>query len=70
MLETGHSESRPRLETHNVSVDDHVAQAHLCGQIHLPTGRTCIGYTGHTGSCRFEAPERAYEVAERELRKA
>ncbi|MHA6631503.1 hypothetical protein ACU61A_39215 [Pseudonocardia sichuanensis] len=70
MQEIGHIQPRQRLETHNVSVDDQVAEAHLCGQIHLPTGRTCIGYTGHTGSCRFEAPDRAHEVAQQELRNA
>jgi hypothetical protein len=58
-----------RREIHNVSVDEHVATAHMCGQVHLPTGRTCVLVTGHSGSCAFEHPDRAHEAAERELRK-
>ena len=61
------SQSGERLEIHNVSVDERVAQAKLCGHVHLPTGRTCIGHAGHVGGCRFEAPQLAHEVAQREL---
>jgi hypothetical protein len=67
MHETGSSsQTGERLEIHNVSVDELVAEAHLCGQVHLPTGRTCVAYEGHTGSCQFENPEHAHEMARQE----
>jgi hypothetical protein len=70
MRETGSSDTGERLEIHNVSVDEQVAQADLCGQVHLPTGRICVEHAGHSCSCRFEAPQRAQEAAQRELRNA
>ena len=70
MRETGSSDTAERLEIHNVSVDEQVAQAHLCGQVHLPKGRTCVEHTGHSGSCKFEAPQQAHEIAQRVLRNA
>jgi hypothetical protein len=63
MQDTSSSQTGERREIHNVSVDELVAEAQLCGQVHLPTGRTCIGYAGHTGSCGFEDPQRAHEMA-------
>jgi hypothetical protein len=63
MQDTSSSRTGERLEIHNVSVDQLVAEAHLCAQVHLPTGRTCTSYAGHTGSCRFEDPQRAHDMA-------
>lgn len=63
MHETGSSETGERLESHNVSVDELVAEANLCGQVHLPTGRTCVAFAGHTGSCQFVDPQDAHEMA-------
>jgi len=48
-------------ELHNVSVDEEVARAGGCGQVHLPTGRTCILEHGHQGSCHFVAHDRVKE---------
>jgi hypothetical protein len=48
-----------RLELHNASVDEDLAQVGACGQIHLPTGLTCTQPHHHRGSCVFAAPERA-----------
>lgn len=68
MRETSNSTAE-RREVHNVSVDERVARAQMCGQVHLPSGRTCILPFGHLGSCGFEDPDRAQRVAERELMK-
>lgn len=68
MRDTGTSTDE-RLEIHNISVDEQVAKARMCGHVHLPTGRTCILAAGHSGSCGFEHPERAHSVAQRELDK-
>lgn len=68
-METG-SNTSERLEIHNISVDEQVARADMCGQVHLPTGRTCVRAAGHSGSCGFERPDRAHRVAERALRKS
>lgn len=74
MRETSNSIAQPtrsaeRREIHNVSVDEKVARAHLCGQVHLPSGRTCVLPVGHLGSCGFEDPDLAHLAAERALRK-
>jgi hypothetical protein len=61
--------SAERREVHNVSVNEQVARAHLCGHVHLPSGRTCVLPVGHLGSCGFEDPARAQLAAERELKK-
>jgi hypothetical protein len=68
MRETS-SSTAERREVHNVSVDELVARAHMCGQMHLPSGRTCVLPFGHIGSCGFEDPDRARLAADRELRK-
>lgn len=47
--------SRCRLERHNPSVDEHLADQGACGQIHLPTGRVCLLTHHHDGSCAFDA---------------
>jgi hypothetical protein len=42
-----------RLESHNASMDQAVAEAGGCAQVHLPTGRTCALQHGHEGTCQF-----------------
>jgi hypothetical protein len=42
-----------RPEMHNPSVDEYVASRGACGQVHLPTGRTCLLHHHHQGSCAF-----------------
>jgi hypothetical protein len=44
-----------RPEIHNTSVDDQLAETGACGQVHLPTGRTCTLQHRHHGSCDFVA---------------
>jgi hypothetical protein len=46
----------PRLERHNVSVDENLADQGVCAQVHLPTGRICLLPHRHRGSCHFEPP--------------
>ena len=48
-----------RQDLHNASVDEEVADAGGCGQVHLATGRTCTLEQGHGGSCSFLAPDQA-----------
>jgi len=51
---------RPRLELHNLHIDQTVAATHLCGMTHLPTGRVCLLPERHNGGCQFtERPSRA-----------
>lgn len=52
-----------RSELHNASVDEDVARAGGCGQVHLPTGRTCTLKHGHEGSCQFVQPDQVGESA-------
>jgi hypothetical protein len=59
-----HADDMNRSDIHNVSVDETVAGAGLCGFIHLPTGRTCILPARHSGSCRFEPHPEAKQVAQ------
>jgi hypothetical protein len=59
-----HFASAERFDIHNVSVDEMVARAGLCGFIHLPTGRTCILPARHPGSCSFESHPKAKHLAE------
>jgi hypothetical protein len=42
-------------QTHNASVDEAAAETGACGQLHLPTGRTCTLVHGHDGACDFVA---------------
>jgi hypothetical protein len=42
-----------RQDLHNPAVDEVVARAGACGEVHLPTGRTCTREYGHDGSCDF-----------------
>jgi hypothetical protein len=46
--------SRER-QIHNVEVDDAIAGQHLCGNLHLPTGRVCLLPERHRGGCQFHA---------------
>lgn len=58
-----------RSDIHNVSVDEHVARAGLCGFMHLPSGRTCVLPARHPGSCAFQPRPRAQQQAETLLRR-
>ena len=51
------SEARPDLSSLHVRED--VAITGLCGNVHLPSGRTCDVPERHEGSCRFIGPEDA-----------
>jgi hypothetical protein len=50
-----------RQDLHNASVSEEAADAGGCGQVHLPTGRTCTLEVGHDGSCRFVPPDQVEE---------
>jgi len=52
-------------ESHNVSMDETVAEAGGCAQVHLPTGRTCALQHGHDGTCQFVAPDRVADALTR-----
>jgi hypothetical protein len=58
-------------EMHNASVDEDLARAGECAQVHLPTGRMCTLPHGHKGSCEFisaeaaDAPLARYKTDER-----
>jgi hypothetical protein len=54
----------PRSDIHNVSVDEHVASAGLCGFTHLPSGRTCVLPARHPGSCSFQPHPQARHQAD------
>jgi hypothetical protein len=58
-----------RSDVHNASVDEHVAEAGLCGFMHLPRGRTCVLPARHPGSCSFQPHPRARQQAEKVLRR-
>ena len=53
MRDSGVGRAGERLEIHNASVDEVLAAAQLCGQVHLPTGRTCTLAASHPGGCAF-----------------
>lgn len=58
------AEERPDLSsTHSPHVREDVAMAGRCGNVHLPTGRTCTLAERHHGSCAFVTPDEAEEVA-------
>jgi hypothetical protein len=42
-----------RLDVHNTSVNTYAAEHHLCGTLHLATGRTCLLPERHAGGCAF-----------------
>ena len=47
-------------EMHNASVDEDLARAGECAQVHLPTGKMCTLPHGHKGSCEFISADAAY----------
>ena len=48
-----HPRPAHRLEVHNASVDELVADAGGCAQVHLASGRVCSLPHGHPGTCVF-----------------
>jgi hypothetical protein len=42
-----------RLELHNAHIDDALALAGRCGNLHLPTGARCRLPARHRGGCDF-----------------
>ncbi len=46
-----------RLEVHNASVDEQLADEGVCARIHLASGRVCLLAHNHAGSCDFVAPD-------------
>lgn len=61
-MDTRAPDSAERPELHNASVDEAVAAAGACAQVHLPTGRICILEHGHSSSCDFTPAPDAYAV--------
>jgi hypothetical protein len=55
------SEARPDLSS--LHVREEIAITGLCGNVHLPTGRTCNTSERHGGSCNFVGPEDAENLA-------
>lgn len=43
---------------HNSHVDQDIAQRHLCGNVHLASGRECLLPERHCGGCAFVEPSR------------
>jgi hypothetical protein len=52
-----------RPDVSSLHVREDIAAAGLCGNVHLPTGRTCTLPARHQGSCNFVGPEDAEDVA-------
>jgi hypothetical protein len=50
-----------RPDLHNSSISEDAAAAARCGEVHLPTGRTCILPHRHAGGCKFVSPEEVKE---------
>jgi hypothetical protein len=55
------------LERSNTSVDEQLADAGVCGQVHLPTGRTCVEPARHAGGCDFVVRDEVPKRVERHL---
>ena len=53
-----------RQDVHNSGVDTQLADAHLCGQTDLRTGRMCIKPARHEGTCEFLPKDAARAVAD------
>lgn len=55
------ADAKPR-KCSNSSIDEAIVELGACGQLHLPTGRTCVRETRHRNGCEFvprdHAPER------------
>ena len=58
-----HEEGQGRPDLSSLHVREDVAITGLCGNVHLPTGRTCDVPERHEGSCRFVGPEDAENLA-------
>ncbi|MET1065052.1 MAG: hypothetical protein ABWX85_08775 [Arthrobacter sp.] len=58
-----HEESKGRPDLSSPHVREDIAIAGLCGNVHLPTGRTCGLPERHKGSCDFLDPEEAENLA-------
>jgi hypothetical protein len=53
-----------RQDVHNSGVDTQLADAHLCGQTDLRTGRMCTKPARHDGTCEFLPKDAARAVAD------
>ncbi len=53
-----------RQDVHNSGVDTQLADAHLCGQTDLQTGRMCTKSARHDGTCKFLPKDAARAVAD------
>lgn len=42
-----------RPDVHNAATDEVAASRHLCGMLHLPSGRECRRPERHSGGCDF-----------------
>ncbi|WP_346924682.1 hypothetical protein [uncultured Arthrobacter sp.] len=60
-----HEQSQFRPDLSSLHVREDVAITGLCGNVHLPTGRTCDLTERHEGSCHFVGPEDAENLAAR-----
>jgi hypothetical protein len=58
-----HQESQGRPDLSSLHVREDVAITGLCGNVHLPTGRTCDAPERHEGSCHFVGPGDAENLA-------
>jgi hypothetical protein len=47
------SKDEPRLDVHNANVDEELAEAGMCGTLHLATGGACRLPALHEGGCDF-----------------
>jgi hypothetical protein len=54
-----HDEDQHRPDLSSPNVREDVAVTGLCGNVHLPTGRTCHLPERHPGSCHFVGPDDA-----------
>jgi hypothetical protein len=48
-------EAPERRDAHNIGIDFRAATAHLCGRLHLQSGRVCRLAERHPDGCQFEA---------------
>ena len=58
-----HEQSQARPDLSSLHVREDIAVTGLCGNVHLPTGRTCDASERHDGSCNFIGPEDAENLA-------
>lgn len=49
-----------RADLHNPSVDEQAAEAGMCGNVHMPSGRICVLPSKHSGPCRFVPRNHAF----------